>query len=238
MPQIVCFPHTADPCSAVIGDRALLSAAHSEDWLMLLGHQNYYMVAVGGMGDLVTSVLPGFAPTPSPSIFSGRIIPFKLQSYLRPMLSPRRPGLSNYSSSGPHVTLPCHKSLCRDLCAGDGCVCTHDADERYEVTEGVFRRRRLRGDVTRKEWRQTGVFVAQHHLRVELTLMRTLHLTNILLPLSLITALCLSPSQRGTQSCSKKSETQEPRTDLLIPRAETEDTCPRCRCTICSMTPS
>ncbi|KAK1885194.1 Adenine deaminase [Dissostichus eleginoides] len=90
---------------------------------------------------------------------------------------------------------------------------------RYEVTEGVFRRRRLRGDVTRKEWRQTGVFVAQHHLRVELTLMRTLHLTNILLPLSLITALCLSPSQRGTQSCSKKSETQEPRTDLLIPES-------------------
>lgn len=27
MPQIVCSHHAADPCSAVIGDRALLSAA-------------------------------------------------------------------------------------------------------------------------------------------------------------------------------------------------------------------
>lgn len=36
-------------------------------------------------------VTSGFAPTPGPSSFPGRIIPFKLQSYLRPILSPRPP---------------------------------------------------------------------------------------------------------------------------------------------------
>lgn len=35
-----------------------------------------------------------------------------------------RPGLSNYSSSELHVTQPCHKSLCWDMCAGDVHVCS------------------------------------------------------------------------------------------------------------------
>ncbi len=56
--------------------------------------------------------------------------------------------------------------------------------------------------------------------------MRTLHLTNILLPLSLITAPCLSPSQRSTQSCSLNlTETRAPQTSSS-PRAGMEDTCP------------
>lgn len=58
------------------------------------------------------------------------------------------------------------------------------------------------------------MFVAQHHLRLELTLMRTPHPTNILLPLSLITALRLSPRQNSTQP-----QTQTPRQPLSSPRA-------------------
>lgn len=61
--------------------------------------------------------------------------------------------------------------------------------------------------------------VAHHHPpRVERTLMRTLHLTNILLPLSLITVPCVSPSQCSIHSRKTRNETQAPHTSLC-PRA-------------------
>lgn len=55
-------------------------------------------------------VTSGFAPSPDSSSFPGCIIPFKLQSYLRPILSPCLPG--GYQTIHPADFMspgPCHK---------------------------------------------------------------------------------------------------------------------------------
>ena len=78
--------------------------------------------------------------------------------------------------------------------------------------------------------------VAQHHLRVELTLMRTLHLTNILLPLSLITASCLSPGQRSTQNFQRKPPLKHKHHKPFHPQEPKQKThvCVRCAAAPCS----
>lgn len=83
-------------------------------------------------GELVTSMLPlGLPPLQSPSsFFQAALFHLNFNPIYGLSFPLARPGLSNYSSSGLHVTRPCHKSLCWDMCAEDVCVCAHDSDER------------------------------------------------------------------------------------------------------------
>lgn len=64
-------------------------------------------------GELVTSMLPlGLPLLQTAALFQAALFHLNFNPIYGLSFPLARPGLSNYSSSGLHVTRPCHKSLC------------------------------------------------------------------------------------------------------------------------------
>ncbi len=105
--SLICTPDCAIvPYSNLVSNTFfLLTSIHPEK-------KSYYCFS-RSPGELVTSMLPlGLPPLQALALFQAALFHLNFNPIYGLSFPLARLGLSNYSSSGLHVTRPCHKSLC------------------------------------------------------------------------------------------------------------------------------